>query len=48
MRGFYQAVGVQIGITHAAAVGKVLTEMIVDGDTEWDVRQWDPRRFGDW
>ena len=48
VRGFYQAVGVQIGITHAAAVGKVLTEMIVDGDTEWDVWQWDPRRFGDW
>ena len=48
VHGFYQAVGVQIGITHAAAVGKVLTEMIVDGDTEWDVWPWDPRRFGEW
>jgi len=47
-RNFYQAVGVQIGITHAAAIGKVLTEMITDGDTEWDVWPWDPRRFGDW
>ncbi len=46
--GFYQAVGVQIGITHAAAAGKVLTEMITGGDTEWDVWPWDPRRFGDW
>ena len=45
---FYQAVGVQVGITHAAAVGKVLTEMITGGDTEWDVWPWDPRRFGDW
>ena len=46
--GFYQAVGVQIGITHAAAAGKVLTEMITGGDTEWDVWPWDPRRFGNW
>lgn len=45
---FYQAVGVQIGITHAAAAGKVLTELITEGDTEWDVWQWDPRRFGEW
>ena len=48
VRNFYQAVGAQIGITHAAAVGKVLTEMITGGDTEWDVWPWDPRRFGDW
>lgn len=47
-RNFYQAVGVQIGITHAAAIGKVLTELITEGDTEWDVWPWDPRRFGDW
>ena len=48
VEGFYQAVGVQIGITHAAAAGKVLTEMITGGDTEWDVWPWDPRRFGNW
>lgn len=47
-RNFYQAIGVQIGITHAAAIGKVLTELITEGDTEWDVWPWDPRRFGDW
>ena len=40
VEGFYQAVGVQIGITHAAAAGKVLTEMITGGDTEWDVWPW--------
>lgn len=48
VRNFYQAVGVQVGITHAAGVGKVLTELITEGDTEWDVWPWDPRRFGDW
>ncbi len=46
--GFYQAIGVQIGITHAAAAGKVLTEMVTGGETEWDVWPWDPRRFGAW
>lgn len=46
--GFYLAVGVQVGITHAAAAGKVLAELITEGDTEWDVWGWDPRRFGDW
>ncbi|MDW3178247.1 MAG: FAD-dependent oxidoreductase [Acidimicrobiia bacterium] len=48
VEGFYQAVGVQIGITHAAAAGKVLTELITEGDTEWDVWPWDPRRYGSW
>ena len=45
---FYLAAGVQIGITHAAAAGKALTEMITGGDTEWDMWPWDPRRFGRW
>ena len=45
---FYVAAGVQIGITHAAAIGKALTEMITGGDTEWDLWPWDPRRFGRW
>ncbi len=45
---FYQAACVQIGITHAAAAGKVLTELITGGETEWDLWPWDPRRFGDW
>ena len=45
---FYQAAGVQIGITHAAAIGKALAEMITCGDTEWDMWPWDPRRFGRW
>ena len=45
---FYLAAGIQIGITHAAAAGKALTEMITGGDTEWDMWPWDPRRFGSW
>ena len=45
---FYHATGVQIGITHSAAIGKVITEWICEGETEWDMAAWDPRRFGDW
>ena len=46
--GFYQAAGLQVGITHAAAAGKCLAEMITGGETEWDMWPWDPRRFGPW
>jgi len=45
---FYHACGIQIGITHSAAVGKAITEWITGGETEWDYSDWDPRRFGDW
>ncbi|MEM7075791.1 MAG: FAD-dependent oxidoreductase [Pseudomonadota bacterium] len=46
--GFYHATGVQIGITHSAAIGKAMAEWITEGETEWDLAAWDPRRFGDW
>ncbi len=45
---FYHACGIQIGITHSAAVGKAITEWISSGETEWDYTAWDPRRFGNW
>ncbi|MEM6985200.1 MAG: FAD-dependent oxidoreductase [Pseudomonadota bacterium] len=45
---FYQATGVQIGITHSAAIGKAIAEWVTEGETEWDLSAWDPRRFGDW
>jgi len=45
---FYHACGIQIGITHSAAVGKAVTEWITEGETEWDYSAWDPRRFGHW
>ena len=45
---FYHACGIQIGITHSAAVGKAITEWITEGETEWDYSAWDPRRFGEW
>ena len=45
---FYHATGVQIGITHSAAIGKAMAEWITEGETEWDLTAWDPRRFGSW
>lgn len=45
---FYHACGIQIGITHSAAVGKAIAEWVTEGETEWDYAAWDPRRFGDW
>ncbi|MDE0279969.1 MAG: FAD-dependent oxidoreductase [Gammaproteobacteria bacterium] len=45
---FYHACGIQVGITHSAAVGKAIAEWITAGETEWDYAVWDPRRFGDW
>ena len=45
---FYHATGVQIGITHSAAIGKAMAEWITGGETEWDLSAWDPRRFGAW
>ena len=45
---FYHACGIQIGITHSAAVGKAIAEWITAGETEWDYSAWDPCRFGAW
>lgn len=48
VRNFYHATGVQIGITHSAAIGKAMAEWLTEGETEWDLSAWDPRRFGSW
>lgn len=48
LRNLYHAAGVQIGIAHSAAVGKAMSEWLTEGETEWDLADWDPRRFGDW
>ncbi len=48
VRSFYHATGVQIGITHSAAIGKAMAEWLTEGETEWDLSAWDPRRFGAW
>ncbi|MBC6405283.1 MAG: FAD-dependent oxidoreductase [Rhodospirillales bacterium] len=44
---FYHACCFPVGITHSAAAAKTLTEWIAEGETEWDMSFWDPRRFGE-
>ena len=46
--GLYHACGIQVGITQSAAAGKAIAEWVVEGETEWDMAAWDPRRFGGW
>ena len=48
VRNFFHATGVQVGITQSAAIGKAIAEWVVEGETEWDLAAWDPRRFGHW
>lgn len=48
LKNFYHATGVQIGITHSAAIGKSMVEWLTEGETEWDLSAWDPRRFDVW
>lgn len=45
---FYHACCFPVGITHSAAAGKTLAEWITQGEPEWDMSAWDPRRFGEW
>ena len=45
---FFHACAIQVGIIQSAAVGKAITEWVTEGETEWDLSAWDPRRFGDW
>ncbi len=48
MPNFYHACGIQVGITQSAAAGKAIAEWVTEGETEWDMASWDPRRFGTW
>ena len=48
LRNYWLCCGASIGITQGPGAGKVLAEWMIDGQSEWNVREMDPRRFGDW
>ena len=48
LRGYWCACGVMTAFSQAAAVGKVLTDWIIEGDPGFDFFMWDVTRFGDW
>ena len=44
----FEACVFTFGIAQSGGAGKVLSEWVVDGGTEWDMWSCDPRRFGHW
>ena len=48
LRGYWCACGVMTAFSQAAAVGKVLTDWIIEGDPGFNFFMWDVTRFGDW
>ncbi len=44
-RGAYCMLGLRAGVGEGGGLGKVLAEIIVDGESEWDSWVLDPRRF---
>ncbi|MGB5936025.1 MAG: FAD-dependent oxidoreductase [Ornithinimicrobium sp.] len=44
-RNAYCMIGLRAGIGEGGGLGKVLAEIIVDGESEWDTWMLDPRRF---
>ena len=48
LRGYWCACGVMTAFSQAAAVGKVLTEWMANGDPGLDFFMWDVTRYGEW
>ncbi|MCP3935021.1 MAG: FAD-dependent oxidoreductase [Actinomycetia bacterium] len=47
LRNYWMAAGASIGITQGPGAGKYLAQWMVHGQTEINVAEMDPRRFGD-
>jgi len=48
LRNFWLCCGSGIGIAQGAGAGKHLAQWMVHGQAEISMREFDPRRFGDW
>ena len=48
LRNYWMCVGASIGICQGPGAGKFLAQWMVHGQTEINVREMDPRRFGPW
>ncbi len=44
----YACLGLRAGIGEGGGLGKILAEIMVHGESEWDAWYLDPRRFTDW
>lgn len=47
-RNYWMHCGASIGICQGAGAGKYLAQWMVHGQSEINMREFDPRRFGDW
>jgi dimethylglycine dehydrogenase len=47
-RNYWMQCGASIGICQGAGAGKYLAQWMVHGQAEINMREFDPRRFGDW
>ncbi len=47
-RNYWMHCGASIGICQGAGAGKYLAQWMVRGQAEINMREFDPRRFGDW
>ena len=48
LRNHWMCCAASIGITQGPGCGKYLAQWMVHGQTEINVREFDPRRYGDW
>ena len=48
LRNYWLCCGASIGITQGPGAGKTLAQWMVHGQAEINVREMDPRRYGDW
>ncbi|MFP6744994.1 MAG: FAD-dependent oxidoreductase, partial [Alphaproteobacteria bacterium] len=48
LTNYWMCNGASIGVCQGPGAGKVLAEWMVHGQSEWNVREMDPRRYGDW
>jgi dimethylglycine dehydrogenase len=48
LRNYWMACGSSIGIAQGPGCGRYLAQLMVHGEAEIDMLDFDPRRFGDW
>jgi len=48
LRNFWLACGASIGITQGAGAGKYLAQVMMHGQSEVNMLEFDPRRYGEW
>ncbi|MEH6632029.1 MAG: FAD-dependent oxidoreductase [Halopseudomonas aestusnigri] len=45
---FYHCCGFSFGITQSGGAGKIIAEQVLEGESEWDMWMFDPRRYTDY